>query len=127
MYVLSQRHPVWVTENHVNPCNSVGLSQWTLSPSQGLKIGPLAAKSHKENPLKTASHRQLIESIFTEFDSLQKVISHHRRLSKCRHGGQYAKVPNTGNFMQTNECLSALVKQERVVGKIRRTKTSRKV
>ncbi len=23
MYVLSQRHPVWVTENHVNPCNSV--------------------------------------------------------------------------------------------------------
>ncbi len=23
MYVLSQRHPVWVTETHVNPCNSV--------------------------------------------------------------------------------------------------------
>ena len=24
MYEMSQRHPVWVTENHVNPCNSVG-------------------------------------------------------------------------------------------------------
>ena len=23
MYEMSQRHPVWVTENHVNPCNSV--------------------------------------------------------------------------------------------------------
>jgi hypothetical protein len=23
MYELSQRHPVWVAENHVNPCNSV--------------------------------------------------------------------------------------------------------
>jgi hypothetical protein len=22
MYEMSQRHPVWVTENHVNPCNS---------------------------------------------------------------------------------------------------------
>jgi hypothetical protein len=24
MYKMSQRHPVWVAENHVNPCNSVG-------------------------------------------------------------------------------------------------------
>ncbi len=24
MYEMSQRHPVWVAENHVNPCNSVG-------------------------------------------------------------------------------------------------------
>ncbi len=23
MYEMSQRHPVWVTENHLNPCNSV--------------------------------------------------------------------------------------------------------
>jgi hypothetical protein len=23
MYKMSQWHPVWVTENHVNPCNSV--------------------------------------------------------------------------------------------------------
>jgi len=23
MYEMSQRHPVWVTENHINPCNSV--------------------------------------------------------------------------------------------------------
>ncbi len=23
MYEMSQRHPVWVTENHVKPCNSV--------------------------------------------------------------------------------------------------------
>ncbi len=23
MYEMSQRHPVWVMENHVNPCNSV--------------------------------------------------------------------------------------------------------
>jgi hypothetical protein len=23
MYEMSQRHPVWVAENHVNPCNSV--------------------------------------------------------------------------------------------------------
>ncbi len=22
MYEMSQRHPVWVAENHVNPCNS---------------------------------------------------------------------------------------------------------
>ncbi len=26
MYEMSQRHPVWVTENHVNPCNSVASS-----------------------------------------------------------------------------------------------------
>ncbi len=25
MYEMSQRHPVWVVENHVNPCNSVGI------------------------------------------------------------------------------------------------------
>ncbi len=24
MYEMSQRHPVWVAENHVKPCNSVG-------------------------------------------------------------------------------------------------------
>jgi hypothetical protein len=24
---MSQRHPVWVTENHVNPCNSVWFNQ----------------------------------------------------------------------------------------------------
>jgi hypothetical protein len=24
MYEMSQRHPVWATENHVNPCNSAG-------------------------------------------------------------------------------------------------------
>ncbi len=24
MYEMSQRHPVWVAENHVNPCNSAG-------------------------------------------------------------------------------------------------------
>jgi hypothetical protein len=23
MYEMSQRHPVWVAENHVKPCNSV--------------------------------------------------------------------------------------------------------
>ncbi len=23
MYEMSQQHPVWVAENHVNPCNSV--------------------------------------------------------------------------------------------------------
>jgi hypothetical protein len=27
MYEMSQRHPVWVAENHVNPCNSV---QYTI-------------------------------------------------------------------------------------------------
>ena len=27
MYEMSQRHPVWVTENHLNPCNSVGMHQ----------------------------------------------------------------------------------------------------
>jgi hypothetical protein len=26
MYEMSQRHPVWVAENHVNPCNSVDLA-----------------------------------------------------------------------------------------------------
>jgi hypothetical protein len=26
MYEMSQRHPVWVAENHVNPCNSVEFS-----------------------------------------------------------------------------------------------------
>jgi hypothetical protein len=26
MYEMSQRHPVWVAENHVNPCNSVAPS-----------------------------------------------------------------------------------------------------
>jgi hypothetical protein len=24
MYEMSQRHPVWVAENHINPCNSEG-------------------------------------------------------------------------------------------------------
>jgi hypothetical protein len=28
MYEMSQRHPVWVTENHVKPCNSVGGVYW---------------------------------------------------------------------------------------------------
>jgi hypothetical protein len=23
MYEMSQRHPVWVSENHINPCKSV--------------------------------------------------------------------------------------------------------
>ena len=27
MYEMSQRHPVWVAENHVNPCNSVTRTQ----------------------------------------------------------------------------------------------------
>jgi hypothetical protein len=26
MYEMSQRHPVWVAENQVNPCNSEGFS-----------------------------------------------------------------------------------------------------
>ncbi len=30
MYEMSQRHPVWVAENHVNPCNSVGRSCATI-------------------------------------------------------------------------------------------------
>ncbi len=29
---MSQRHPVWVLENHVNPCNSV----WTHQRQFGL-------------------------------------------------------------------------------------------
>jgi hypothetical protein len=24
MYEMSQRHPVWLAENHIKPCNSVG-------------------------------------------------------------------------------------------------------
>jgi hypothetical protein len=32
MYEMSQRHPVWVLENHVNPCNSV----WTHQRQFGL-------------------------------------------------------------------------------------------
>jgi hypothetical protein len=27
MYEMSQRHPVWVAENHVKPCNSVYFSE----------------------------------------------------------------------------------------------------
>ncbi len=30
MYEMSQRHPVWVTENHVKPCNSA--EYWPCSP-----------------------------------------------------------------------------------------------
>ncbi len=26
MYEMSQRHPVWVAENHVSPCNSVTMN-----------------------------------------------------------------------------------------------------
>ncbi len=35
---MSQRHPVWVAENHVNPCNSVLTLEvrWTPSPAQML-------------------------------------------------------------------------------------------
>jgi hypothetical protein len=43
-------------------------------------IGPLAAKNWGKS-FTAAFHRQLIESVFIEFHSLQKVISHHRRLS----------------------------------------------
>jgi hypothetical protein len=25
MYEMSQQHPIWVAENHVNPCNSEGV------------------------------------------------------------------------------------------------------
>ncbi len=32
MYEMSQRHPVWVAENHVNPCNSV----WKEIPILGV-------------------------------------------------------------------------------------------
>jgi hypothetical protein len=27
MYEMSQRQPVWVAENHVKPCNSVGINK----------------------------------------------------------------------------------------------------
>jgi hypothetical protein len=30
MYEMSQRYPVWVGENHVNPCNSVGMFRTEL-------------------------------------------------------------------------------------------------
>jgi hypothetical protein len=31
MYEMSQRHPVWVAENHVKPCNSVCIRNHTQS------------------------------------------------------------------------------------------------
>jgi hypothetical protein len=32
MYEMSQRHPVWVTENHLNPCNSaIHISHYTVT------------------------------------------------------------------------------------------------
>jgi hypothetical protein len=31
MYEMSQRHPVWVAENHVNPCNSVAAGPTTVA------------------------------------------------------------------------------------------------
>jgi hypothetical protein len=34
MYEMSQRHPVWVAENHVNPCNSVDLAGFIFRNSR---------------------------------------------------------------------------------------------
>jgi hypothetical protein len=31
MYEMSQRHPVWVAENHVNPCNSASPARMSLT------------------------------------------------------------------------------------------------
>jgi hypothetical protein len=32
MYEMSQRHPVWVAENHVSPCNSVAAhAAWQIT------------------------------------------------------------------------------------------------
>ncbi len=40
MYEMSQRHPVWVAENHVKPCNSVGDVQLVeaVKPIRGAKL-----------------------------------------------------------------------------------------
>jgi hypothetical protein len=53
MYEMSQRHPVWVAENHVTACNSVEIrvknifrKLHTLSAKQRLTAGP--AKLHSQ-------------------------------------------------------------------------------
>ena len=43
MYEMSQRHPVWVAENHVNPCNSEGKA-YRLVPL--LVLTPLFCAGH---------------------------------------------------------------------------------
>ncbi len=34
---MSQRHPVWVAENHVNPCNSVHINLLHIITQEALK------------------------------------------------------------------------------------------
>ncbi len=38
MYEMSQRHPVWVTENHVKPCNSVVSTIYQITSPTMLEI-----------------------------------------------------------------------------------------
>jgi hypothetical protein len=42
MYEMSQRHPVWVAENHVNPCNRAGAIFLASYWSAGLRTSVLA-------------------------------------------------------------------------------------
>ena len=50
MYEMSQRHPVWVTENHVNPCNSVGHKN-VLDVSKTLKKESVSSVHRYKNVL----------------------------------------------------------------------------
>ncbi len=80
MYEMSQRHPVWVAENHVKPCNSVcyvaHVCIWHLLPvfsararsdyeqpvKNMLEIAPPNEYGEYCNTLKTRSAHQKVES-----------------------------------------------------------------
>ncbi len=58
MYEMSQRHPVSVAENHVNPCNSVGLYRKYIERSQLVSFGQTPLSTQPEggnNPILSLS------------------------------------------------------------------------
>jgi hypothetical protein len=56
MYEMNQRHPVWVAENHVKPCNSEGTGRRNPVSLIGEKeFGPIMGHQVLEENPKTYS------------------------------------------------------------------------
>jgi hypothetical protein len=63
MYEMSQRHPVWVAENHVNPCNSVGYDvhallsnvMYILSGKKITAVFPMSRRRWDQNTTQVAN------------------------------------------------------------------------
>jgi hypothetical protein len=64
MYEMSQRHPVWVTENHVNPCNS---GRWKNGPIRNQEFfiqGTNRRQEGSQSNLAANSSKYKFEKIF---------------------------------------------------------------